>query len=192
MLIKKQKGFTLLEILVSIIILSIGAVAVLGLLTASIKSGVDAKYQSVALQSASDLSEMMKSNTTVASQSSSNPYLIDKTGLGSASTLSPFKKAGSAQELAARDIEDWYYQLSMQLPGSRTVVCFDDAPYDSKGVARWDCTGGSNLFIKIGWSLRTASKGENMLDLARPNVVIPVGLCNPIDKQAQAACIGEI
>lgn len=184
------RGFTLLEILVSIIILSIGAIAVLGLLTASVKSGVDAKYQSVALQFASDLSEMMKSNATVASlKDEGNPYLIDKIGSGTASNLTPFVGADTAKALAERDIKDWYYQLSKQLPASRAVVCFDKNPYDANGLAQWSCSDEGTLYIKIGWSLRNKSKGNNTLDLDRPNVVIPVGVCNPIDNNAQVACI---
>ncbi|WP_162615251.1 type IV pilus modification protein PilV [Saezia sanguinis] len=189
----QRAGFTLVEILVAIVILGIGAIAVLGLQVAAVKSSIDAKYQSTALQLASDLSAMMRGNPTVASMnSSSNPYLINKnnTTPDAVSSGSGLASQGSASAIAVADIKQWYARAYETLPAAKVVVCFDANPYDSAGVPRWECSGsGATPYIKIGWSLR---RGNSALDQKVPGVVIPVGVCNPLDANATAACVSGI
>ena len=184
----RARGFTILEALVAIVILGIGAIAVLSLQVSATKAGIDARYQTTALQLAGDLSAMMRSNPTVSTLSSSNPYLISTSS--SPSTVAPGSGIGSrssASDVANNDIVQWYARVYAVLPGARVEVCFDESPYNpSTGVPQWGCThSGSIPYIKIGWSLSSGAAG---LDQNVPGVVIPVGVCNAIDESAAAAC----
>lgn len=187
-LLKKNKGFTILEILVSILILCIGVVAVLGLQVASVKSSIDAKNQSAALELAADLASMMRSNPKVSTLSTGNPYLLDRNKVApSASATAADTGSLTPDERASNDAEQWYARLYSALPNARVLVCFDSQPYDTAGVPQWTCDGGKNLYIKIGWSLRSGATGADKSDLGVPGVVVPVGVCN--DEQTAASKI---
>lgn len=193
--LNKARGFTLLEVLVAILILCIGVVAALGLQVGSLKSSIDAKHQSVALELSSDLASMMRSNSRIATLNGvgDNPYLIDRHNAapdGIASNLD--SDSVSSKDRAIRDIEQWYKRLYDALPDPHVVVCFDSDPYKTDGTPRWACNGGNNLYIKIGWSLRRGTVGGTELDLGVPGVVVPVGVCND-DKNTSAriSCYGN-
>lgn len=175
----------------ALVLLSIGAIGMLGLQVSAAKSSVDAKYQNAALDLASDLSAMMRSNPTVSTwdSASENPYLIDKnTAPSTMSEGAGLSFVNSAKGIAQNDINQWYARGYTALPGFRAVVCFDANPYDASGAPKWACTGGSEMvYIKIGWSLRQGSAG---VDQNLPGVVIPVGVCHPTKASATSACVG--
>ena len=73
-----SQGFTLLEILVSIVVLSFGLLGMVGIQAMALKSNNDARQQSAAVQLAGELSDMMRGNQVVALglTTATNPYLI--------------------------------------------------------------------------------------------------------------------
>lgn len=193
---QKTKGFTLLEVLVAILILSVGVIAGLGLQIVSVKSSVDAKYQSASLELAADLAAMMRSNPNISTlaNSTSNPYLLDLNKVApSGSATSTDNSSLSPLNRAKYDAAQWYARLYNTLPAARVLVCFDDEPYDAKGVPQWACsTSGANLYIKIGWSLKAGATGDDQMDSGTPRVVVPVGVCNDDGTvTAKISCYGS-
>ena len=74
-----QGGFSLVEVLVTIVILSIGMLGSAGMQTAALQANSQTRYQVVAAALASELAEVMRGNHRVAlsTEPATNPYLID-------------------------------------------------------------------------------------------------------------------
>lgn len=183
---RRQRGFSLLEALVSIVVLSFGLLGVAGLQAASLKYSRDARNQSVAVNLAREMAEMIRSNPRTFG-AANNPYLIgDKVDLSTATApnatqaLGPFTGSSNDQiaaALAAAQVADWKYRVGRALPGAVATVCLDKAPYDGDGLPQWVCTDdGDIIAIKIGWE-RENTAGEVKAATAAgvlPYVVLPV------------------
>ena len=166
-----QRGFSLLEVLISIIVLSFGILGAAGLQAASLQANREAKLQAVATRYAEELAELMRSNKGVSILTSSNPYLLAvKSGDTSPADPScgyPGKAAcADATATANRDVFEWWSRLDQALPGARVAVCQDSTPYDATtGLPQWACTGtGGVLTIKVGWTRANTLRGATGTD----------------------------
>lgn len=194
-----QHGFSLLEILVSIVILSFGVLGAVGLQAASLQANREARMQSTGVRLADEVAELLQGNHTIANlaDTSQNPYLIDRSSGDSADLptcgIPEADPCTTSTQIAQRDIDEWWARLNSTtqsgLSGARAVICFDSTPYDDNGLPQWECNNtGNTLAIKIGWTrtstLRatsdedassTAHANTGAFDHAlRPSVVIPV------------------
>lgn len=155
-----ELGFSLIEVLISILILSFGVLAMGGLQLAALKSNQIAGNTSQAATLAKDYTEMMRSNWTVSSNTSTvagiNPYLFDSsdTSTFTATPASVCQAATcSGAQMAELHVADWVDRVKIQLPLARVVVCRDPAPRNSDGSYRWSCgtNDSGTVSIKIGW-----------------------------------------
>ncbi|MBY0409356.1 MAG: type IV pilus modification protein PilV, partial [Burkholderiaceae bacterium] len=75
---RTAKGFTLIEVLVSIVVLSFGMLGMVGVQAFALQSNREARLQSQATNLARELAEMMRGNNQVGIQTATadNPYLI--------------------------------------------------------------------------------------------------------------------
>lgn len=160
---RPEAGFTLLEVLVAVVVLSFGVLGVVGLQAAALQANKDARYQSSAARLARELGDMMRDNPTVALQTgAANPYL--GTFSGAAPTAPQDCSANACTNnglaLAKFEMADWLYRVNQELPGAQVTVCADSTPYAS-GKAQWTCTGtGTLLYVKIGWTRQGFSAGD--------------------------------
>lgn len=180
-----QQGFSLLEVLVSIVILSFGILGAVGLQAASLQASREARLQSNAVRLADEIAELMRANhqSAIKTDATQNPYLVDMAAANfTAETITcglpqSQSNACSGTGIAERDMRDWLSRLNAELPDSRVVICFDNAPYDSSGLPRWNCSNtGNSLAIKLGWTrTNTSSANSGAFDKAlRPAVIIPI------------------
>ncbi len=174
----RQTGFTLLEVLVSIVVLSFGVLGVVGLQAAALQANKEARYQSAAVALGRELGDLMRGNKDIAINiaSASNPYLIDYTG--TLPTANPScAPCASQTEVAQFNMRDWLARVSATLPGVHVKVCFDATPYTSSdGVPQWNCSDNGGLaVVKIGWTRQSTDTSSTTLDRAvRPVVVLPL------------------
>lgn len=78
--LRAQRGFSLMEVLVSIVVLSFGLLGMVGMQAAALQSNREAKLQSLAASYAKELAEMMRGNSEVGIlNNTSNLYLGDFT-----------------------------------------------------------------------------------------------------------------
>jgi type IV pilus assembly protein PilV len=185
-----ELGFSLIEVLISILVLSFAVLGMVGLQAMALQSNREARAQSQAVTLARELAEMMRGNKDVAllGTAPSNPYL----GSFSGSPLKPQQTSdclnpgsscldvgATAQlELARAEMTDWLRRAEQILPGARIEVCFDAAPFDVEGRPKWSCVGGAlaTTVIKIGWtSVVAGDGGARVINRGeRPSVVVPV------------------
>ena len=148
--INEGRGFTLLEVLIAVVVLSIGLLGVAGLQALGQQSNHSAYLRSQATALAYDIIDRMRANNSGVSAGDYNS--IDTT----ANTYSDPGCASatcSASQMAQYDMYDWQQELSTQLPtgngkvtgaGSGSIytvtVMWDD---DRNGSASLVCGAGT-------------------------------------------------
>ena len=178
-----QDGFSLIEVLVAIIILSIGMLGAVGMQSAALRSNKESRNQASAVTFARDLGEKMRGNHTVAIQTTSanNPYLFDTTLTGTSSVATFSVNCFTTgcpilKDAATWDVADWQARVQASLPTPRVKVCFDKEPYDSAGIAKWACTNDGDLSVlKMSWTTsNTAGSLTFAASTGVPLVVLPL------------------
>lgn len=185
----RARGFTLIEVLVAILVLSFGMLGAVGMQAFAIQANRDARMQAQAANLARELAETMRGNKSIAALTgTANPYLVAltsaATGPASASYCLSVSNASSGcsdtTEVAKAQMTEWLKRLSTELPGARVTVCFDSAPYTSAGLGQWACTENTDgiAVIKIGWTRnvtdRTKTGADSVDRASTPSVIFPV------------------
>jgi type IV pilus assembly protein PilV len=144
---KPQSGFTLLEVMVAIVVLSLGLLGLAGLQAASLRNNQTAYYRGIATQQAYDMADRMRAN--LAGVRAGNYTLA--AGLPSG-TPDCFAAGCSIANMAVSDHRQWNTANAALLPnGDGTVVCED-------GTAAAGCTAttGNWVFrVTVSWNERT-------------------------------------
>lgn len=174
------RGFTLLEVLVAIVVLSFGVLGVVGLQGAALSANKEARFQSTAVSLGRELADMMRGNKGLAiTTGSGNPYLGTFTSIPTANpTCTPCQ---SPTEVAQFHMRDWVTRVAAVLPGYKVTVCVDSQPYSTTDyMPQWDCTAPTAghdgmAYVKIGWTRSSAASaaGSNP-DNSRPAIVLPL------------------
>lgn len=196
----KVSGFTLIEVLVSVVVLSFGVLGLVGVQAFALQSTREARLQAQAANLAREMAEMMRGNNQIGikSDASLNPYIVNRSSPLAPSTASYCLGVASSSAcadgtaVAQAEMTDWLARLDAALPGARVVICFDSAPYDANGLPQWNCTPGTAgvdeiAVIKLGWTRRStnrtpdsssATAGVERADY--PYVIFPVTSGNPL------------
>ncbi|MGH8378064.1 MAG: type IV pilus modification protein PilV, partial [Gammaproteobacteria bacterium] len=109
-------GFSLLEVLIALVILSVGLLGIAGLMSTSLKSNDSAYMQSQATTLAYNMIDRMRANMT---ETNNLTYQVPMPAAPSAATTEPNACTGtvcSTPALAAYDIAQWEYDLAYALP----------------------------------------------------------------------------
>jgi type IV pilus assembly protein PilV len=126
---RRQVGFSLIEVLVSVVILSVGLLGTAGLIAASLKNSNTSYYRTQATVLADDYIDRMRANLAAAKAGS---YDVDKG-----------PKCGTTAGMAGFDCGEWTANLTTNLPGGDAL-----GRVNASGVAavtiEWD--GGENSF----------------------------------------------
>jgi type IV pilus assembly protein PilV len=124
----KQSGFTMIEILIALIILSVGVLGLAGLQGASLRSSNTAYMRTVATSQIYDFAERMRSNTKgykLAVNGGDNAYnqLSGTPVYSNCNIQTKLPSAGcNTVELATRDISIWNTENARVLPAGQGTV----------------------------------------------------------------------
>lgn len=178
----RQRGFSLVEVLISIIVLSFGLLGMVGMQAAALQSNREARLQSVAYGLAQELAEMMRGNKDVALLTAANPYMFNGNNVDGSTPLAAAtpnycltvatgcpKDPGIANQTAIANAQmtEWLARVDAELPGVRVRICMDSAPFDGSSLPVWGCTApaaaGANdpplpLYVKIGWTQSSTNR----------------------------------
>ena len=164
----RHSGFSIIEVLVAIIILSVGMLGAVGMQTAALQSNKESRNSAAATSFGRELAEKMRANKAVAIRTPTltvNPYVFDVTLSASTAVAIPSQNCATVgcpltEDVARWDVADWQLRAKQELPSPRAKVCFDDDPYDSAGKPRWACTdNGDTAVLKMSWN-RTNTAGK--------------------------------
>ena len=161
-------GFSLVEVLVSIVVLSVGLLGAMGMLLAAARTSNEAATFTAAVNLVRDLSEKARMNKGVAARNdAANAYLVEPWAEGTAPGAAgpSCATAGApcnAAQLAAWDVREWKQRVAASLPDARVSVCFDEAPWSEAAEAYvWACSHtGSSAVVKLGWTPRGAAVAD--------------------------------
>jgi type IV pilus assembly protein PilV len=152
-----QRGVTLLESLVSILILAVGVLAILWVQVRTLAETQTSARRAQAVRAIEDLGERVKSNPDAFAQL--KDYTADWE-VGKAPEADCRAKACNAAQLAARDLWEWKVEIAQRLPlGKATVFLSSDEDPDNK----------RQLGVMVGWRSNERFDGKGYLEpLAQP------------------------
>jgi type IV pilus assembly protein PilV len=155
---RRASGFTMLEALVSILILSFGLLGLAGLFVSGAQNNRSANLRTIATQQAYNLADRMRTNLTALTVLNPTvPYYHLPTA---AQTNCYTTTICDSQTMAKNDYYEWNDAASTisnpsLLPGGYGVVCIDSTPDDGtwNGTAvTHACDGlGTSYAIKVWW-----------------------------------------
>jgi type IV pilus assembly protein PilV len=162
MIVFRQSGVSLIEVLVAVLVLALGVIGAAGMQLTAMRTSRQSGLQTVALQLASELADKMRSNDSqMKLADGDNSFLeLDYQSAVDGDPPPPSKLCHSgdcnAKEAAEYDLYEWLKHLKAALPDGRAVVCRDAQPWnDSAKELNWNCTPGAgsaaSLVIKLGW-----------------------------------------
>jgi len=141
-----QSGFTLIEVLVSALILAIGLVGVAGLQAVALRNNQSTMLRSQATALAYDLADRMRANVAGVKAGNYNPAAAAISA--SCNTTTGCNPAA----LAANDLGEWNAAIATLLPAGEGFVCRDSTPDDGTGSGDPQCDGNGDQFaVKIWW-----------------------------------------
>lgn len=146
---KNQHGVTLIEVLVTLVIVAGGLLGTAGLMVYSLKLNKSSEFRTQAVLAASDLFERMEANKGAALNGN---YIVANTSTVSAASSNCASAACNATALASYDLNQWGTTVLASLPQASWSVTSPAA-----GTPR-------NYTIVINWTDRSADKvtnGEN-------------------------------
>jgi len=130
-------GFTLIEVLVSVLVLSIGLLGLASLQATSLRFNNDSSSQTLATYLANDMADRMRANVSVAA---SYPTA------SAAENTTCYSAGCSPSEMAGNDIFEWNEALK-DLPGGQGTIT---------------AAGGSLFTIRVMWDeRRSGATGTN-------------------------------
>ena len=143
--VRKNSGFSLIEVLVATTVFSLGLAGLAALLLVSVSGSADARREGFVTMAAASLAEQIRLNPNALNQYLNPPDSIPMICMGAALC--------SPQQQANYDFRLWQIELADAVKSARGLVCHDATPMD--GIAGDDrCDGSGPLVIKIFWSGR--------------------------------------
>jgi type IV pilus assembly protein PilV len=164
----RTHGFTLLEVLVAVLVLSFGLLGIAGLLLASVQNNSVSTQRTAATFLAQDMADRIRSNINGIKDKNADgtpkPAFYLSTDVAANNNCFGAASTGCAdsQTVAARDLFVWRQQIRQSLPGGTGIVCRDSTPGDgTRADTGTDIDTGcetglsdSPFVIKIFWVVR--------------------------------------
>lgn len=146
---KTNSGFTLIEVLISVVVLAGGLLGLAALQATTVRNNQSAYHRSVATQLAYDMSDRMRINLVGVTAGNYNDKVATTDDCAGNNNC-------TAVQMAGYDLAQWNGPNGLgQLPDGEGVVCIDSTPTDGSGTlnaVEKKCDGlGNEYAIKIWW-----------------------------------------
>lgn len=156
---RPQQGFTLLEVLIALVVLSVGLLGIAGLQTSGMRFNYTANVEGTAAMLAQNMADRMRANSGGGTGGQSATGATGSTGSGGTSTaaqaggvvLGYYDNTSSgpgtaptactsssctSQQVAQQDIYQWYQLLASSLPsGTGSIQCITPTYCDNSQTA---------------------------------------------------------
>ena len=164
----KHAGFTMIEVLVSMVIMTVGMLGLAGLQLNTLKNSRGAALRSLAIQHAYDMADRMRANLGAVGVGG---YDMTTASAGT-STAACLTTAGcTPAQMAAQDIYEWQRNLNAStntssngLPSGQGIVCVDSTAETNSTPAAPMCDNLGPLYrIKIWYQDDTADTSLKLI-----------------------------
>lgn len=180
----KRSGFSLIEVLVSLLVLAVGVIGAVGMQLAALRTAQQSAFQTFALQLAAEMVDAMRAG---GGRLEPTMWVMDYSSANDGDPAAPAKfcyaSSCDAQELAEFQRYEWKKRVKAVLPAGRVQVCREATPWDgAKRSFNWSCDsgaeGGAPLVVKLGWQMKNpdGSLVRDADDLFPPSVLLTVAL----------------
>jgi type IV pilus assembly protein PilV len=152
----RMRGFSLIEVMVALVILSIGLIGLAAMQASALSSTHGSQMESMVAIQARSLADAMSANpdywsansptfTITASASSPNTPVYGS-GTPSAPTTACLNTACTNPQMAGYDVQQWANELLTLVPGAgATITCTASAPIGCKITITWTEKAASAL-----------------------------------------------
>lgn len=132
--IRYHGGFSLVEVLIALVIMSVGMLGIAGLYVEGMKAGRTSTFRHHAVTLAGDVADRIRANRQGA---------VDYEGPGGNNDCVLGNVDCNASQMAANDIWLWKEQAGAMLPNGDVAITFDDTvtPNTYRVVVSWDEAG---------------------------------------------------
>jgi type IV pilus assembly protein PilV len=166
---KTESGFTLLEVLIAVLVLTFGLLGIAGLLLTTVQNNSVASQRTIATFLAQDMADRMRLNVNAFRDGADSGAYATAPVARNCFGTSPAPGCATARGVAERDLAVWRAQLRDPkggLPGGEGVVCQTFLPDQGSSVADARCDNNVDApwVIKIFW----ASRAEDQSDAGTP------------------------
>jgi len=114
---RRHSGFSLVEVLIALVIMSVGMLGIAGLYVESMQAGRTSAFRHNAVTLASDVAERIRANPAGA---------VDYQGVGGNNNCVLGNVDCNPAQMAANDIDLWKTQAAATLPTGDVTITFDD------------------------------------------------------------------
>ena len=115
---RSQRGFSLVEVLIALVILSVGMLGIAGLYVHSMRAGRTSMLRHNAVTLAGDIADRIRANPRAA---------VAYTGVGANNNCVAANIDCNEGQMAAHDILSWDQQAAETMPNGDVVVIFDNS-----------------------------------------------------------------
>lgn len=112
---RRARGVTIVEVLVSFVVLSIGMLGIAGLFAVTLRTSGTAIQRVVAVDLASDIADRIRANRRAGRAYAAEPVATDDKCVGESSVVC------SPEEMAKNDVWQWRQQIAQVFPGGNAV-----------------------------------------------------------------------
>lgn len=143
-----RTGFAMVEVLVTIVIISFGLLGLAGMQITGMRNSHGAYMRSLATQQAYDMADRLRANQIGVLAGNYNSL----SGIPALDTCITAAAPGcTAAQLATQDARQWNTSNGLLLPSGQGAVCLDSSPNDGTPAAT-ACSGSGPFVIKIWWN----------------------------------------
>ncbi|MGB5353899.1 MAG: type IV pilus modification protein PilV [Woeseia sp.] len=138
--VHKVRGFTLIEVLIALIIMSVGMLGIAGLYVHSMQAGRTSMFRHNAVILAGDIADRIRANPRAAAAYA---------GAGADNNCVDGGVNCNPQQMAAHDIFLWDQQAAATLPNGAVAIVFDPAliPPTYEITVSWDEPGENLSYV---------------------------------------------
>ena len=148
-------GFTMLEVLVSIVVIAFGLLGIAGLQAFAVKNNQSAGLRLIATTVAIDMVDRVHANeSSMTVNGTATGYNKPAASDYNAPVAGCRQVAGCTTfDMAQNDLAEWKTLVTSALPQGEGIVCLDNTPNDGTSAADPQCDGVGldNYVVKIWW-----------------------------------------
>jgi len=142
-----QRGYIMFEVLISVLVISVGFIGLAGMQVGGLAAANDSLFRSKAVYLTYQMADRVRANIPGAVAGSYN-YL---TGMGS--NPGCVTTGCTAAQMAANDFFEWAAEVAAALPDGVGVICRDTSPDDGTSTAdACNPAPGAPLAVKVWWT----------------------------------------
>lgn len=148
-----HNGFSLIEVMIAMLVMTLGAGALALLLMASVRGTVQAQERSVVTLQAAELAQLIHANPAALGHFILPPGEVQDCQQG---------RGCANDEWAASHLRHWQQNLHAAMEQAHGAVCLDSSPLDGDGTDL-SCDGSGQPVVKIVWQEQLTNQEDQTI-----------------------------